>query len=301
MPQHCVIVIGGPTGVGKTRAAINLARHFHTEIVNADSRQVYRELVIGVGRPSDAELAEAVHHLIGHVSIFDPYSAGQFAVDANNALNTILEKNTMAILCGGTGLYLRSVMEGLDVFPEIPHAITTKWTSLYAKRGIAPLVTALSQADPEYVKSVDLQNPMRLIRALAVSEFTGKPYSDFRTGEKNNPAFSFIPIELTLPRDELYRRINQRVIDMIDAGWYTEAESLYPHRRLKALQTVGYQELFDVIDGTRTLNDAIHAIQQETRRYAKRQLTWFRNQGTWRQFHPSDTAGMISLIQPFQT
>ena len=301
MPQQYVIVIGGPTGVGKTQAAMQLARHFQTEIVNADSRQIYRELVIGVGRPTDVELQAVTHHLIGHVSIFDPYSAGQFALDANAALKSVFEKNTIAILCGGTGLYLRSVMEGLDDFPDIPKSITEKWTTYYETNGIEPLAGALLKADPAYAVQADMQNPMRLIRALAVSEFTGQPYSSFRTGEKNKSPFTFIPIELTLPRETLYAKINQRVIDMIDAGWYTEAESLYPHRHLKALQTVGYQELFEVIEGKRTINDAIQAIQQETRRYAKRQLTWFRNQGTWIQFHPADIEGMVLAFRQHHT
>jgi tRNA dimethylallyltransferase len=297
MPQHYVIVISGPTGVGKTHVAIALAKALKTEVINADSRQVYRELIIGVGRPNEDQLTEVRHHLIGHVSIHEPYSVGQYAIDANNALHDIFKNHTTAILCGGTGLYLKSIMEGLDDFPEIPKAVADKWDALFKESGIEPLVTALKQMDPVYASAVDLQNPARLIRALAVSDHTGQPFSSFRSAKKKQSPYHSIPIEVTLPRDELYARINQRVVDMIKAGWYDEAKSLYPFKTLKALQTVGYQELFDVIEGKRTMEDAIQAIQQSTRNYAKRQMTWFRNQGTWNQFHPEDVEGMIKLIE----
>lgn len=296
MPQQYVIVIGGPTGVGKTQAAISLAQQLQTEIINADSRQVFKELVIGVGRPTPEQLQRVNHHLIGHKSIFDSYSAGQYAEDATLALAIIFKKSPFAILCGGTGLYLKSIMHGLDAFPPIPQTITDKWTIQYQNGGIEALASAIRLADPEYADLVDMQNPMRLIRALAVTEHTGLPYSSFRTGEKQQRDYIFIPIQLELPRDELYARINQRVIDMINAGWYQEAEALYPHKSLKALQTVGYQELFEVIEGKRTINDAIRAIQQSTRHYAKRQLTWFRNQGAWKRFRPDDVKNMIAYI-----
>ena len=296
MPSKKLVVIGGPTGVGKTAVAISLAQHFATEIINADSRQVYAELNIGVGRPSPEQLKSIPHHLIGNTSIHHPYSAGQFAKDAIKIINELFGKHDHLILSGGTGLYLRALMEGMDDFPDIPQTLIDHWTREWSEKGIEHLQSTLEKLDPVYSAQVDKHNPMRLIRALSVIDFTGKPFSHFLSGKKANRDFVIIPILLELPRSELYAHINQRVLDMIDAGWLDEAKLLYPYRELKALNTVGYKELFSYLDGNLTLEDAISKIQQSTRNYAKRQLTWWRNQGTWHSFHPGDVNGIIHLI-----
>lgn len=296
MANKFLLVVGGPTGVGKTDVAIQLAKHFRTEIVNADSRQVYRELCIGVGRPTKQQLSEVTHHLIGHVPVTASYSAGQFAGEALSLLETLYQHHRIVILCGGTGLYLQAILYGMDAFPTIPDGIVAGWTRAWQEKGLEFLQAELKRLDPVYFGKVDAANPMRLIRALAVSDFTGKPYSAYRTGKKAERDFEIIPIRLDLPREELYRRIDRRVDEMIAHGWLQEADRLYPLRQYKALQTVGYPELFAVIEGRHTLAEAIPLIQQATRRYAKRQLTWFRNQGAWRVFHPADIAAMIDYV-----
>ena len=296
MPDKFLIVIGGPTGVGKTKVAIALAQHYHTEIVNADSRQVYAELNIGVGKPTQEELKAVPHHLVGHVSIHQSYSAGQFANDALEVLEILFSKKQVAILSGGTGLYIKAIIQGLDDFPDVPVEITDRWTSLWKSEGLEYLVNALQQLDPEYLTTVDVHNPMRLIRALSVSETTGQPYSSFRTNEKVTRDFTIIPILLTLPREELYARINQRVLNMIEQGWLEEVKALSPFKNLKSLNTVGYKELFEVVEGNMTLEEAIPKIQQSTRNYAKRQLTWWKNQGEWMSFHPENINSIIKSI-----
>jgi len=296
MADKFLVVIGGPTGVGKTKVSIDLALHYQTEIVNADSRQVFKELNIGVGKPTEQQLNSVPHHLIGHVSIHQPYSAGQFAKEALAILEHIFSKNKIAILTGGTGLYLKAILQGLDEFPDVPEAVVKHWTSVWKSDGVEALILALKELDPEYLKVVDAQNPMRLIRALSVSEAAGKSYSSFRKKERANRDFKIIPILLSLPREELYARINQRVIDMITQGWLEEARILLPYKNLKSLNTVGYKELFDVLEGNMTLEEAIPIIQQATRNYAKRQVTWWRNQGEWMSFHPDNVPGILALI-----
>lgn len=291
-----LVVIAGPTASGKTDTAIRLAQHYQTEIVNSDSRQVYRELNIGVGKPTPEQLNSIPHHLIGNASIFEHYSAGHYTTDALTIIYALFVKHDIVILSGGTGLYIKSVIEGFDVMPEVPEQVTMHWTKIWEEKGHEPLIDALAEMDPDYLAIVDRDNHSRLIRAVAVSAHTGKPFSSFRKGEKAHRFFNVLPIVLDLPRKELYTRVNQRVIEMVHRGWMEEATELYPHRQLKALQTVGYKELFEVIDGNLSLEAAIPEIQQSTRRYAKRQITWFRNQGTWNWVHPENLQEMIRLI-----
>lgn len=296
MANKLLVVIGGPTGVGKTDTAIQLARHYHSEIIIADSRQVYEELRIGVGRPSTAQLQAIPHHLLGYTSIHQPYSVARYVDDVLNLLQLLFEKHNVVFLTGGTGLYVRAIMEGLDSIPEIPHEITDKWTALWQSAGTPALVEKLETLDPEYASVVDRANPRRLIRALAVSEFTGLPYSSFRKGVPVVRPFDILPLVLEIPRDELYARINQRVEDMLEEGWLDEAKTLFPFKGLKALQTVGYTELFSFMEGQISWPECIHAIQQSTRRYAKRQLTWWRHQGAWQAFHPHAIDELIQTI-----
>ena len=301
MSNKLLVVIGGPTGIGKTPLTIKLAQHYHTEIINADSRQVYEELNIGVSKPTQEELAQVPHYLIGHRSIHHPYSAGQFANDALDILHKLFIAHDIVFLSGGTGLYIKAVTEGFDSIPSIPEEITDHWTNVWKKEGISVLQSVLQQSDPEYFQIVDQSNPMRLIRAISVTTHTGKSFSSFRTGKASTLPFDILNIVLTLPREELYARIDQRVLEMIENGWLEEAISLYPHRELKALQTVGYKELFEVIEGKISLKAAIPLIQQATRRYAKRQMTWWRNQGTWKMFNPEDSNSIIQQIDNYKS
>lgn len=296
MSNKVLIVIGGPTGVGKTDMAIRLAQHYHTEIISADSRQIYTELNIGVGRPTPAQLALVRHHLIGHISIFADYSVADFEKEAIRVISQLFLQHNVVILTGGTGLYVKAIIDGLDEIPPVSKETTGRWNEIWKEKGIEPLVAAIATMDPAYLETVDRNNPRRLIRALAVCEETGQPFSSFLKGEKVIRPFDILPIVLQLPRDELYARIDQRVLHMLAHGWEDEARSLYPHRELKALQTVGYKELFDYFDGLSTMPETISAIQQSTRRYAKRQITWWRHQGQWHSFSPDDFTAMINVI-----
>jgi tRNA dimethylallyltransferase len=296
MSNKLLIVIGGPTGIGKTDVAIRLAQHFKTEIISADSRQLYKELIIGVGRPSAEQLKAAPHHMIGVVSIHSDYSVAEYTNDVLALLDKLFLAHDVVILTGGTGLYVKAITEGFDEIPEVDKSITDKWALYGKENGTKALAEALMKADPEYTNKVDLSNGRRLVRALAVCEATGKPYSSFLKKEKSFRDFTSLPVVLDMPRNELYARIDARVLKMMDQGWEIEAKKLYPFRHLKALDTVGYKELFSYFDGEYSLEEAIANIQQSTRRYAKRQLTWWRNQGEWKVFSPHDVDGIIKAI-----
>lgn len=300
MSNKLLVVIGGPTGVGKTDMAIRLARHYQTEIISADSRQVYTELNIGVGKPTASQLNAIPHHLIGHISIQQEYSVAHYTTEALHILDELFLHHDIVLLTGGTGLYVKALLEGFDDIPEVEDGITERWTSLWKEQGIDFLLKSLKELDPAYLDMVDKANPRRIIRALAVSESTSKPFSSFLKGEPIKRPFNILPIVLTLPREVLYARIEQRVLHMISQGWEDEARSLYPFRHLKALDTVGYKELFDYLEGNRTLPEAISAIQQSTRRYAKRQMTWWRHQGSWHSFFPDDDISIIKAIDEKQ-
>jgi tRNA dimethylallyltransferase len=292
-----LIVIGGATASGKTRLAIDLAQTFKTEILSADSRQFYREMSIGTAKPTTEELAAAPHHFVGNLSINDYYSVGDFERDAMGVLDKIFEKNDVAVMVGGTGLFIRAVCEGLDEFPETPLPIRQYFETLYTQEGIEPLQKLLQTVDPEYFAIVDQQNPMRLTRALAVWKTSGKPFSSFRTQSKKSRDFQPIYIVTDLERPILYDRINKRVDMMMAEGLEEEARSLYPFRQLNALQTVGYQELFDYFDGTLRREEAIDKIKQHSRNYAKRQTTWFRKEAHWARFNPLDTEGVVEWVK----
>jgi len=296
MSNKLLVVIGGPTGIGKTDIAIRLAQHYQTEIISADSRQVYTELNIGVGRPSPSQLNAIPHHLIGYTSIQQEYSVAHYTKEALQILDDLFLHSDIVILTGGTGLYVKALLEGFDDIPSVEDGITDRWTSLWKEQGIEFLLNSLKELDPAYLEMVDKANPRRIIRALAVCESSGKPFSSFLKGEPIKRPFISLPIVLTLPREELYARIDQHVLNMINLGWEEEARSLYPFRHLKALDTVGYKELFDYFEDTRSLPEAISAIQQSTRRYAKRQMTWWRHQGSWHSFSPNDDISIINII-----
>jgi tRNA dimethylallyltransferase len=292
-----LIVIGGATASGKTRLAIAVAQAFKTEILSADSRQFYREMSIGTAKPTTEELAAAPHHFVGNLSIHDYYSVGDFERDAMVVLDKVFEKNNVAVMVGGTGLFIRAVCEGLDEFPDTPLSIRQYFEDMYEREGIEPLQKLLETVDPEYFAIVDQQNPMRVTRALAVWKSSGKPFSSFRTQSKKTRNFQPIYIVTDLERPILYDRINKRVDVMVAEGLEEEARGLYPFKHLNALQTVGYQELFDYFDGTLSREEAIDKIKQHTRNYAKRQTTWFRKETHWVRFNPLDTEGVIAWVK----
>ncbi len=292
-----LIVIAGPTASGKSSLAIHLAKYFSTEILSADSRQFYNGLDIGTAKPNHVELAEVKHHFINSLELRDDYSTSQFEKDAIKVLDTIFSKNENALLAGGSGLYIRAVCDGIDELPGKDEETRKIIQDLLEKEGIESLKNLLHKLDPEYYASVDLANPHRLIRALEVCMVSGKKYSDFRTAKKIERSFQIIKIGLLLEREELYNRIDSRVDEMIRSGLIEEARKLLPYRNLNALNTVGYQELFEYFDNKISMQVAIDLIKKNTRNYAKRQMTWFRREEgiTW--FDPKDHTGIIEHIE----
>ncbi len=283
-----LIVIGGPTASGKTAFAIRLARHFGTAIISADSRQFYREMNIGTAKPTAEERAQAPHYFIDSLSIGQEYSVGDFERDALQLLEKLFQQNDVVVLAGGAGLYIKALCEGLDEFPEVPPEVRRAVEEEYRAKGLEFLQEELSRIDPGYYQEVDKQNPRRLLRAIAVFRVGGRPFSSFRTKNKKPRSFTPIYLQLHWPRQELYSRIGRRVEQMMAAGLEEEARRLYPKRRLTALQTVGYQELFDHFDGATGKDEAIAMIRRNSRRYAKRQLTWHRRDGHWKLLRPEE-------------
>lgn len=291
-----LIVIGGATAVGKTTFAIRLAQHFNTSILSADSRQFYKEMSIGTAKPSAEELAAAKHHFIDTLSISAEYSVGDYERDALAVLQGIYKEKNVAIVVGGSGLYLRALCEGLDVFPDISAATKVAVAQEMEAGGLAWMQQTLQSLDPIYYSEVDKQNPVRLRRALEVCLETGKPFSTFRKNAKTTRDFQPIYLLLDLPRADLYARIEARVDFMIENGLEAEARLLHPFREKPALKTVGYEELFDYFDGNLSLETAIAKIKQHSRNYAKRQVTWFRKHGAWAVFHPEQFQEVIPFL-----
>jgi len=273
MSNYLITVIGA-TAIGKTTLSIQLAKHFETEIISSDSRQFYKEMNIGTAVPSSEELEAAKHHFIQNRSIFEAYSVGQFEKDALQKLDTLFLKNNTIIMVGGSGLYTNAVIDGLDYFPEVAPEIRIELNLQLQNNGILKLQNQLKELDPESFSSLEIENPHRLIRALEICIGTGKKYSEFKN--KPKAVRNFIPIKIGLFADRtiMYNRINQRVDIMMQQGLLDEAKKLHPYKNLNALQTVGYKELFDYLDGKYTLDIAIEEIKKNTRRFAKRQVTW---------------------------
>jgi len=271
-----LISVVGPTAIGKTAKSIGIAKELQTEIISADSRQFYQEMNIGTAVPSPEELKAVPHHFIQHISVDDAYDVGDFEKDALKKLNTLFKKNDFVVMVGGSGLYVKAVSEGLDEFPPVDPEVREQLNELFAKEGIRLLQEKLLEADPEYAAKADIHNPRRIIRALEVYLSSGKPYSSFLNQKKMPRSFKAIQIGLKAPRQIIYERIEQRVDIMIESGLLKEAESLYPQRHKNALNTIGYKELYNYLDGDWSLDFAISEIKKNTRRFAKRQLTWFR-------------------------
>lgn len=283
-----LIVIAGPTAVGKTALSIELAKFYNCPVISADSRQFYKEMSIGTAKPTTEEMQDVPHYFINNISIHDIYNVGQFEREAIECIETLFKTNDYLILVGGSGLYINAILNGVDEFEEIPSHIREQLIKDYNEKGLIYLQEELKKRDDVYYNQVDLNNPQRIMRALEVCIHTQKPYSSFRKKEKKERSFDCINILINTDRETLYNRINKRVDVMMQNGLLEEVKSLYPHKHLNALNTVGYKELFDFIDNKCTLEEAVSLIKQNSRRYAKRQLTWFNHQGDFETFEPSD-------------
>lgn len=273
--RKTLLTIVGPTAIGKTRMAIALATHFGTEILSCDSRQFFKELRIGTAVPSAEELMAAPHHFIQHKSIFEAYSVGDFERDAIALLDKLFKKHDVVVMVGGSGLYAKAIIDGLDDFPEVDEVIRQELNEAYAQKGIEYLQELLKTLDEVQYNQMDVQNPQRLIRALEVCRASGKPYSSFLQRKEKQRDFTSVQIGLTADRTEVYERINKRVDMMLEEGLLIEAQDMMPYKHLNALQTVGYKELFSFFEGECSFEAAIEAIKMNTRRFAKRQFTWF--------------------------
>lgn len=297
MKRNFLVIIGGPTAIGKTNVAIKLANYFGVEVLSADSRQFYKELSIGTAKPTQKELEQAPHHFINNLSIENAYTVGDYERAVLTKLEQLFERYQAALLVGGSGMFIRAICEGLDEFPEVPTTIREKWVQLFENEGIVPLQTALEQQDPTYFYEVDIHNPHRLIRALSVIEASGQVFSSFRQQSSKERPFELLYILLDMDRAKLYERINLRVDKMMDAGLLEEARALFPKRHLNALQTVGYEELFQHLEGKHSLEKAVELIKRNSRRYAKRQMTWFRKRDHWNRFSPTDIEGIKGFLR----
>ena len=293
--QKTCIIIAGPTAVGKTALAVALAKQYSTHIISADSRQCYRELSIGVAKPT-AEVQQGIpHYFIDSHSIHDNVNAADFETYALESAATIFKDHDIAIMVGGTGLYIRAFCQGMDAMPAIPAPVRDAIITGYQSNGIGWLQDQLKSLDPVYTAQGEMENPQRMMRALEIVQVTGQSISHFQTGQKKQRDFDIIPICLQLPREALYDRINRRVDMMMEAGLEAEARQLLPHRNLNALQTVGYKELFDYFDGAISLQRAVELIKQNSRHYAKRQMTWFNREAGMHSCEPNMEAVMKYL------
>ena len=295
-PLKNLIVVVGPTAIGKTALAIKLANHFATEIISADSRQFFREMDIGTAKPSAEELAAAPHHFINSHSINTFFSTGDFELEALKVADALFQSHKELVMVGGSGLYINAVCNGLDELPQTDLNIRAALKVLFAEQGIAEIKQRLAAADPEFYAKVDQSNPQRMIRGLEFFLSTGAKLSTYQTNSKKERPFKQVKIGLNTDRALLYERINNRVDQMMAAGLLAEVERLIPHRHLNALNTVGYAELFNYLDGNCTLKEAVDAIKQNTRRFAKRQLTWFRKDQDTKWFEPDQYPEILTYL-----
>ncbi len=291
-----LIVIVGPTAVGKTKVAIELAKALRTEIVSADSRQLYKEMSIGTAKPSAGELEEVPHHFIDHVSVSRPYDAAQYGSECLTLIHRLFQKYDTLIMCGGSGMYIKAALEGFDEMPEVKTGVRDQIIQEYEQNGLNWLQQQVEINDPDYFREVDKKNPQRLMRALELIRSSGKTASEFRKNKKHELSFDVVKIGLELDREMLYDRINTRVDTMINAGLVDEAKALYPMRANNALQTVGYQEFFGYFDGQYDKDEAVRLLKRNTRRYAKRQLTWFKRDSDIKWFVPEDIKGILDVL-----
>jgi len=291
-----LIVIVGPTAIGKTALAIDIAKHYDTEILSADSRQFYKEMEIGTAKPDANELATVKHHFINSHSVTQLFSTGDFEIEALKVIDSIFENHNLAIMVGGSGLYINAVVNGLDEMPEIDLEIREKLNRQFENEGLEAIQNQLRQYDPEYFEKVDQHNPQRMIRGLEVFLSTGQKLSSMLLATKKQRPFNIIKIGLNTERAKLYEQINLRVDKMMENGLLAEVKSLTDFKKYNALNTVGYSEIFDYLEGKLTLENAVSSIKQNTRRFAKRQLTWFRRDEEINWFEPGKTQDVIKII-----
>lgn len=292
-----LIVIVGPTAAGKTKVSIQLAKFLGTEIICADSRQCYKHMNIGTAKPTPLERSEAIHHLVDFLPLETKYSAGAFEYDALTILNDLWKRHRQVIMVGGSGLYINALCQGVPPMPAIPKGLYGEFEDVYEKEGLDPLLEQLKQLDPLYYDQVEKKNHRRIIRALAVCQAGGRPYSYFRSQPPLPRSFEVIKIGLMLPREILYQRINDRVDKMVEEGLFEEAKALYPYRKLQAVkETIAYSEIFGAEEAKYSRKEALDLIKQHTRNFAKRQLTWLRpdKQVVW--FAPTDLAGIEAYV-----
>ncbi|MCV9385165.1 tRNA (adenosine(37)-N6)-dimethylallyltransferase MiaA [Reichenbachiella ulvae] len=295
---HLVVVVG-PTAVGKTATCIQLANHFDAEIISADSRQFYKEMEIGTAKPDAKELAQAKHYFIDSHSIVEEYDAGSFSEDARSLLNDIYQKTDIAFSVGGSGLYIKALCDGLDDMPEVEEGLRSQLRQEWEENGLEPLLEELMLRDPEYYEQVDRYNHQRVIRALEVIRSSGASFTAFRQANQKEVVrpFTVTKIGIEENRETLYQRIDDRMDLMIEQGLFEEAEKLYPQKELNALQTVGYKEIFGYLDGEYDKEEAIRLLKRNSRRYAKRQMTWFKRDEEVVWFRRDQTEEMIQLIE----
>lgn len=295
-----LVVITGPTAVGKTTLCLDIARHLGTPILNADSRQIYRELKIGTAAPTSEEQALVKHYFVGSISLHDYYNASMYEQQVLQVLeHEIFPQHDMALMSGGSMMYIDVVCHGIDNIPTVDAKTRETMKKRYEQEGLEALCEELRLLDPAYYRIVDLKNPKRVIHALEICHMTGKPYTSFRTEEKKQRPFRIIKIGLTRDREELYQRIDQRVDQMMQDGLLDEVKGLYDERHLNALNTVGYKELFEYIDNRCTLEEAVCRIKFHTHRYARKQLTWFKRDETVRWFHPDEKENILNYISRY--
>ena len=295
--MHTLIVLIGPTGVGKTELSLRLAEHFHTCIVSADSRQLYADLKIGTAAPTPEQLQRVRHHFIGTLNLTDYYSAAQYEADVLKLLETLFDEQDTVLLTGGSMMYVDAICKGIDDIPTVDAETRQLMLHKYETEGLEQLCAELRLLDPEYYKIVDLKNPKRVIHALEICYMTGKTYTSFRTSPKKERPFRIVKIGLTRDREELYDRINRRVEQMMEDGLLEEARRVYPYRNLNSLNTVGYKEMFKYLDGEWTLPFAMEKIKQNSRIYSRKQMTWFKRDEEIRWFHPEQEVDIKAYLQ----
>ena len=297
MPSPTLIVLIGPTGVGKTELSLRLAEHFHTSIVSADSRQIYADLKIGTAAPTPEQLKRGPHCLVGTLKLTDYYSAARYEEEAMTILERLFQEHEVVILTGGSMMYVDAICKGIDDIPTVDTETREMMLQRYEAEGLENLCSELKLLDPEYYKIVDLKNPKRVIHALEICYMTGKTYTSFRTQKRKERPFRIIKIGLTRDRAELYNRINHRVDVMMEEGLLEEVRNVYPYRPLNSLNTVGYKEIFNYLDGTWELPFAIEKIKQNSRIYSRKQMTWFKRDEEIQWFHPDQEKEIMQVLQ----
>lgn len=294
--MNTLVVLLGPTGVGKTELALRMAEHLQSTIINADSRQIFAEIPVGTAAPTKEQQERVRHHFVGTLHLTDYYSAAKYEEDVLQLLNRLFNRQRVALLSGGSMMYIDAVCHGIDDIPTVDEATRLLMKRKLETEGLDTLAEELKALDPEHYRTVDLRNPRRVIHALEICHMTGKTYTSFRKKTRKTRPFNIIKIGLNRPREEMYERINNRVLNMMKQGMVEEARAVYPHRGLNSLNTVGYKELFAHFDGDISLEDAILKIQSNTRRYMRKQLTWFKRDNEIKWFTPANVEEIINYI-----